>query len=266
MEDNVALDEDMFKLTTNNYSYWKPMMEDHLYCRDLHEPIIYKDNAEGKSDAQWELLNRKAVVMIRNILNIAYDDNSWIVDSGSSFYVTPHRSFFSSYRSSDFGTVQMRKQDMSKIIGIEDIILTTSTGCKLILKDMRHVPAMRLNLISAGKLDDAGLINYFGKGKWKLTKGNLIMARGKKERSLYMMQAKLYKEEVWVHLLKSNDQVLDAFKEFHALVECETRRKIKCVRSDNGGEYRGHFEAYCKKYDIRLERTPPKTPQLNGLA
>ncbi|KAE8667529.1 hypothetical protein F3Y22_tig00112402pilonHSYRG00274 [Hibiscus syriacus] len=41
-----------------------------------------------------------------------------------------------------------------KIVGIRDIILTTSIRCKLILKDVRHVPAMRLNLISAGKLDD----------------------------------------------------------------------------------------------------------------
>lgn len=69
MEDNVAHDGDMFKLTANNYSYWKPMMEDHLYCKDLHEPIIYKDKVAGKSDAQWELLNRKAVAMIRKYID-----------------------------------------------------------------------------------------------------------------------------------------------------------------------------------------------------
>ena len=115
-----------------------------------------------------------------NILNIACDDSSWIVDSGASFHVTPHGSFFSSYQSGDFGTVQMGNQDMSKIVGIGNITLTTSTGRKLILKDVRHVPTMRLNLISAGKLDNAGLMNYFGEGKWKLTKGSLVMARGKK--------------------------------------------------------------------------------------
>ncbi|KAE8683311.1 hypothetical protein F3Y22_tig00111210pilonHSYRG00079 [Hibiscus syriacus] len=131
-----------------------------------------------------------------NILNISYDDSSWIYDYGASFHVTPHESFFSSYRSGDFGTVQIGNQDRSKIVGIGDIILMTSTGCKLILKDERHFPAMHLNLISAGKLDDIGLINYFGEGKWKLTKGSLIMARGKKEGSLYVMQAKLCKEEV----------------------------------------------------------------------
>ena len=57
-----------------------------------------------------------------------------------------------------------------------------------------------------------------------------------------------HSRKVWLHLLKSKDQVLDAFKEFHALMECKIGRKIKNIRSNNGGEYRGPFEAYCKKY------------------
>jgi len=37
-------------------------------------------------------------------------------------------------------------------------------------------------------------------------------------------------------------------------------------RSDNGGEYHGLFDAYCEHHGIAYEKTPPKTPQLNGLA
>ena len=79
----------------------------------------------------------------------------------------------------------------SKIVGVGDVTLTTDVGCRLVLKDVRHVPDMRLNLISVGKLDDVGLMNYFGKSQWKLSKGNLVVARGKKEGSLYMMQGKI---------------------------------------------------------------------------
>ena len=46
------------------------------------------------------------------------------------------------------------------------------------------------------------------------------------------------------------------------MVERETRRKLKV---NNGGEYHGPFEAYCKTYGIKLEKTLPKTPQLNGV-
>ena len=67
-------------------------------------------------------------------------------------------------------------------------------------------------------------------------------------------------------MLKTKDQVLSAFKEFQARVERETGRKLKVVRADNGGEYRGPFESYCNGQGIKLEKTVPKTPQLNGVA
>jgi hypothetical protein len=43
-------------------------------------------------------------------------------------------------------------------------------------------------------------------------------------------------------------------------VERETEKKLKCVRSDNGGEYRGLFEIFHKINGIKLEKTVPKTP------
>jgi hypothetical protein len=56
------------------------------------------------------------------------------------------------------------------------------------------------------------------------------------------------------------------FKAFHMKVERETGRQLKCVRADNGGEYRGPFEEYCRSHGIRLEKTVSKTPQHNGVA
>ena len=54
--------------------------------------------------------------------------------------------------------------------------------------------------------------------------------------------------------------MLDAFKELHARLERETGRKLKAVRADYGGEYRGPFENYCKLHGIRLENTVHITP------
>ncbi|CAL8112546.1 unnamed protein product [Prunus armeniaca] len=50
---------------------------------------------------------------------------------------------------------------------------------------------MRLNMISTGLLDDEGYINVFAKGKWKLSKNSLVLARGKKENTIYMTHAKV---------------------------------------------------------------------------
>ncbi|RDX93292.1 hypothetical protein CR513_24461, partial [Mucuna pruriens] len=71
--------------------------------------------------------------------------------------------------------------------------------------------------------------------------------------------------KLWVYTLKSNDQVLENFKHFQALVERQPGKKVKCIRSDNGDEYCGPFDVYCKQKGIRHEKTHPKTPQLNGL-
>ena len=40
-----------------------------------------------------------------------------------------------------------------------------------------------------------------------------------------------------VYFMKSKDQVLEKFKEYEAMVTNTTEKKIRILRSDNGGEY-----------------------------
>ena len=51
-------------------------------------------------------------------------------------------------------------------------------------------------MISIGRLDDEEFTNSFGESKWKLTKGSLVVAREKKQNTLYVMEAKLHKGEI----------------------------------------------------------------------
>lgn len=44
-------------------------MEDHLICKDLHEPIITEDKPQGKGDKAWELLNRMVIAVIRKYID-----------------------------------------------------------------------------------------------------------------------------------------------------------------------------------------------------
>ena len=61
-------------------------------------------------------------------------------------------------------------------MGISDICVRTNTRYTLILKDVRHVPKIHLNLISTHVLDKEGYGNYFRDGKWRLIKGSLVFA------------------------------------------------------------------------------------------
>jgi transposase InsO family protein len=67
--------------------------------------------------------------------------------------------------------------------------------------------------------------------------------------------------------LKSKDEVFSKFKEFKALIENLSERKIKVLRLDNGGEYTSkEFAKFCKDVRIKRELTTPYNPQQNGVA
>ena len=52
--------------------------------------------------------------------------------------------------------------------------------------------------------------------------------------------------KTWIYCIKNKSDVFDTFKKWKALVEIETGKKLKCLRSDNGGEYCSkEFDRYC---------------------
>jgi hypothetical protein len=56
--------------------------------------------------------------------------------------------------------------------------------------------------------------------------------------------------------LKSKDEVLRKFKEFKALVENLSKRKIKILKLENGGEYTSNeFGRFCRDVMIKRELT-----------
>jgi transposase InsO family protein len=76
-----------------------------------------------------------------------------------------------------------------------------------------------------------------------------------------------YSRKTWVYFLKSKDEVFSKFKEFKALIENLSKRKIKIRRSDNEGEYTSkEFVNFCKVVGIKRELTTPYKPQQNGVA
>ena len=89
----------------------------------------------------------------------------WVIDLATSCHVTPRKELFTSYKAGNFGRVKMGNDSYVDIVGICDICVRANTGYTLILKDVRHVPEIRLNLISTHVLDKEGYGNYFCDGK-----------------------------------------------------------------------------------------------------
>ena len=90
----------------------------------------------------------------------------------------------------------MGNERACKIVGIRDVCLTTSTGCRLLLREVCHIPEVRLNLILVGRLDDEGYEGSIRNDTMKFCNGSLIVARARKINTLYLMHDRISKEEV----------------------------------------------------------------------
>ncbi|GJY79469.1 retrotransposon protein, putative, ty1-copia subclass [Tanacetum coccineum] len=71
----------------------------------------------------------------------------------------------------------------------------------------------------------------------------------------------------YVYLLKHKHEVFETFKVFQKEVENQLGKTIKSLRFDRGGEYMSQeFLDHLKDHGIIAHRTPPYTPQHNGVS
>ncbi|RDX77794.1 hypothetical protein CR513_42027, partial [Mucuna pruriens] len=136
---------------------------------------------------------------------------------------------------------------------------------QLWLREVKHAPDVRSNLIFVHMLDDGGYDNHFGHGKWKLTKGNLVVARGEKNSKVYWTKALVAKDSVnamnmeaslWHRRLSHiNEKWLTCLAKKDMFLGLKNVELEKCSHCMAG-----------KQQGIKHEKTPPKTPQLNDLA
>ncbi|KAD4178669.1 hypothetical protein E3N88_27260 [Mikania micrantha] len=76
-----------------------------------------------------------------------------------------------------------------------------------------------------------------------------------------------FSRRVWVYVIKHKSDTFNKFKEWKVLIENQTGRRIKKLRSENGLEFcNDSFNQFCKENGIARHLTVPGTPQQNGLA
>ena len=57
-----------------------------------------------------------------------------------------------------------------------------------------------------------------------------------------------FSQKFWIYLMQNKDQAFSKFLEFKELVEKDTGKKVKALRSDNGSEYiSNEFNNFCSK-------------------
>jgi transposase InsO family protein len=71
---------------------------------------------------------------------------------------------------------------------------------------------------------------------------------------------------MWAVLLPSKDAAAEAIKKVKVAAEVESRRKLKVLRTDNGGEFTAaECTAYCANECIKRHFSAPYSPQQNSV-
>ncbi|GJS41666.1 retrovirus-related pol polyprotein from transposon TNT 1-94 [Tanacetum coccineum] len=111
-----------------------------------------------------------------------------IVDSGCTFHMIPHRSWFTTYESFNGGNVYMGNHSICPVIGKGNIQVKMHDGVVRTITGVRHVPDLKRNLISLSTLEANGC-KYSGEGGvMKIFKGALVLMKAIQSGGLYVLQ------------------------------------------------------------------------------
>ncbi|KAE8661751.1 hypothetical protein F3Y22_tig00113724pilonHSYRG00184 [Hibiscus syriacus] len=110
--------------------------------------------------------------------------------------------------------------------------------------------------------DTKGILDYVHSDVWGPSKTTSLGGT-----HYYVTFVDDFSRRVWVYPMKTNDEVLGFFLKWKKMMETQTGRKIKCLRTDNGGEYKNDpFLKVCEEEGIVRHFTVRGTPQQNGVA
>ncbi|GJS21073.1 retrovirus-related pol polyprotein from transposon TNT 1-94 [Tanacetum coccineum] len=123
----------------------------------------------------------------------------------------------------------------------------------------------RLGYISKVGLQVLEKQGLFGKKSLDLWGPSQVESLRGKRYFLYIVDD--YSRRVWVYILRFKHEAFGKFKEWKQLVENQTGRKVKKLRTDNGLEFcNQEFEQLCIESRIARHLTVVGTPQQNELA
>ncbi|XP_039119907.1 uncharacterized protein LOC120256248 [Dioscorea cayenensis subsp. rotundata] len=221
----------------------------------------------------------------------------WLVDSGCSSHMTGEKHLFSRLNDSMKENVHLANDKKIKVEEVGTMTVISSGRSLKYLHDVQYVLGLMHNLLSVGQLLLKGYSVLF-EGNNCIIKderiGNLIIFIPRTGNNMFLVdiseigrasvvwvseQQKLknfgsekhgawnsYFEGrstviFWVYFVKYKADTLNCFRRFHALVECETRKKLKALQSDHGCEFLSNdFRDYWSNLGIRRELTAPYTP------
>ncbi|XP_048228241.1 uncharacterized protein LOC125369515 [Ricinus communis] len=227
----------------------------------------------------------------------------WIVDYDCSHHATRHDSLLSNVRP-HYGNkaIVTANNSLHPVVneGQFDVKKDISNAGVVSLEDVYRVPGLKKNLASFSQIADSRSDAYMEKTEihqdvvcpgCQYGKSHRLPFPNSKNRAIAALQlvhsdlmgptripsyngfhyvmvlVDDFSRFTWVFFLEHKSETFFNFIQFKEQVGKEFGLPIKCLCTDNGGEYMSdQFLNYCREHDLRRQMTCPETPQQNGVA
>ena len=100
----------------------------------------------------------------------------------------PRIDWFSSYQEVNCGKVLLGNNMSCNVVVIGTVAIKMFDGMTITLKEVRHVPDLKRNIISLGTLDESGYSFKVGNGKLTILKGVMVVMKGQKRNGFYILE------------------------------------------------------------------------------
>nr|GEV45697.1 retrotransposon protein, putative, Ty1-copia subclass [Tanacetum cinerariifolium] len=130
--------------------------------------------------------------------------------------------------------------------------LCLPSGLEIVLNNCHYAPSINRGVISVSRLYEDGFVNRFVNNTIQVSRNNMVYFSAIPRDGIFEIDL-------------SNSYTNESF--IYAEVENQLGKTIKSLRSDHGGEYMSQgFLDHLKDHGIIAHRTPPYTPQHNGVS
>ena len=128
---------------------------------------------------------------VLSICSVFEYNEEWLLDSGASHHICPHKYWFASYQTVNDGIVLLGDNHSCKTVGVGSVKIKMFDGVIRTLTYFRHVLELKKNLISLGVLDSY-VHNFTGfDGTLKVSKGALVVMKAHRTWNLYKLVGRI---------------------------------------------------------------------------
>ena len=144
------------------------------------------------------------------VLTITLNQNheEWVLDSGCTYHMRPRIDWFSSYQEVNSGKVLLGNNMSCSVVGIGIVVINTFDEMTRTLKEVKHIPDLKRNLLSLGTLDKSSYNFKVENGKLTISKGAMVIMKGQKRNGLYSLEGHTLKGLVGSMLRIETDKTI----------------------------------------------------------